>query len=82
MTNSVKTPTFLICIRNTGYTASLDLLKLYAVLPDPAAAKQGLVRIVDESHEDYLYPAAFFLPAKFGAAKRRMLAKVAKRRAA
>jgi hypothetical protein len=35
---------------------------LYEVLPDPAAAKHGLLRVVDESGEDYLYPEDFFLP--------------------
>jgi hypothetical protein len=49
-----------ICIDNEGYPASLERRKFYVMLRDPAAEKQGLFRIVDESGEDYLYPKAFF----------------------
>ena len=52
---------FAVCINNSGYEASLELRKLYEVLPDSAAAKHGQIRVVDESGEDYLYPASFFL---------------------
>lgn len=51
---------FVVCIRNTGYPASLELHKIYRVVPDAGAARDGDVRIVDESGEDYLYPAAWF----------------------
>jgi hypothetical protein len=50
-----------VCVRNEGYLASLELRKLYRVLPDAVARKRGLVRIVDESGEDYLYPEEFFI---------------------
>jgi hypothetical protein len=49
-----------VCIDNAGYPASLETRKLYVMLPDPAAEEHGLVRIIDESGEDYLYPKAFF----------------------
>ena len=49
-----------VCVGNDGYPASLEKRKLYVVLPDPAAEKQGLLRVIDESGEDYLYPKAFF----------------------
>jgi hypothetical protein len=49
-----------VCVNNDGYPASLEKRKLYVMLPDPAAEKHGLLRIVDESGEDYLYPKAFF----------------------
>jgi hypothetical protein len=52
---------FAICIRNNEHPASLELRKLYEVIPDPDAAPLGQVRIIDESGEDYLYPAADFL---------------------
>lgn len=52
---------FVVCVDNSGYKASLEPRKLYQVVPDPAAEKHGHVRIVDESGEDYLYPASFFL---------------------
>ena len=49
-----------ICLENTGYEASLESRKVYARMTDPEAAKHGQVRIVDESGEDYLYPARLF----------------------
>ena len=53
-------PRFVVCINNTGYPASLELHKIYRVLADATAARDGDVRIVDESGEDYLYPADWF----------------------
>lgn len=50
-----------ICVNNTGYEASLERRKLYSMLADADAKKHKLVRIVDESGEDYLYPESFFL---------------------
>ncbi len=55
---------FVVCIKNAGYPASLELHKIYRVLPDKDAAEDGDIRVVDESGEDYLYPAAFFAPIK------------------
>ena len=46
---------------NDGYPTSLEVRKIYQILPDAEAATQGYVRIVDESGEDYLYPAAYFI---------------------
>jgi hypothetical protein len=51
-----------VCIGNEGYPASLEKRKLYVMLRDAAAEKHGLIRIIDESGEDYLYPKAFFRP--------------------
>lgn len=51
---------FAICTDNQGYEASLELRKLYEVLPDPAATQHAQLRIIDESGEDYLYPAKSF----------------------
>lgn len=51
---------FLICTHNEGYQASLELRKLYEVLPDSRAARHTQVRVVDESGEGYLYPASYF----------------------
>ena len=53
---------FVICLRNTGYEASLEQLKLYRVISDREAEKHKLLRIVDESGEDYLFPASYFTP--------------------
>ncbi len=52
----------LVCVRNNGYEASLERWKIYQALPDRDAAKHRQVRVVDESGEDYLYPARFFAP--------------------
>ena len=51
-----------VCIKNDGYLASLEPRKIYRVLPDQQSAKHRLVRVVDESGEDYLYPADYFAP--------------------
>jgi hypothetical protein len=53
---------FAVCINNSGYPASLELHKIYRVLRDNDAAVDGDVRVVDESGEDYLYPADWFAP--------------------
>jgi hypothetical protein len=62
-------------VKNEAYPASLEVRKVYQALPDPAAASKGFVRVIDESGEDYLYPADYFvvvdLPQKaFGAFSR------------
>jgi hypothetical protein len=49
-----------VCVDNRGYRASLEKRKIYVALRDAAAEKHGLVRVVDESGQDYLYPKAFF----------------------
>jgi len=53
-------PQFVVCIHNGEYQASLELHKIYRVLPDEEAAEEGDIRIIDESGEDYLYPAEWF----------------------
>lgn len=50
---------FVLCIRNEG-ADDLELRKLYQVLPDESATKDGFIRVIDESGEDYLYPESFF----------------------
>jgi hypothetical protein len=52
---------FAICIENKGYPASLERHKIYRVLADDDAAVDGDLRIIDESGEDYLYPAEYFV---------------------
>lgn len=54
-------PKFVICTRNSGYEASLELRKLYEVVPDSTAEKHGQIRIIDESGEDYLYSPSLFV---------------------
>jgi hypothetical protein len=59
---------FAVCIRNAGYSASLELRKLYEVIEDLEAEKDQMIRIVDESGEDYLYSADRFVFAPLPAA--------------
>ena len=56
-TRKTSTPQFAICVDSSEYPASLELHKIYRVLPDEEAAKDGDLRVIDESGEDYLYPA-------------------------
>ena len=69
--------TFLVCVANDGYEASLELRKLYKVVPDTRAERLGQVRVVDESGEDYLFPESFFAPVRLPSdTKERLLAAV------
>ena len=52
---------FAICVDNTDHEASLILRKIYEIIPDELGARDDLLRIVDESGEDYLYPAEYFV---------------------
>jgi hypothetical protein len=54
---------FLLCIRNDG-ADDLEPRKVYQVLSDRSAAREGYARVIDESGEDYLYPAEYFVPVK------------------
>jgi hypothetical protein len=53
---------FVLCVDNGGYPESLEVRKVYAVLPDKRAAANDYVRVIDETGEDYLYPAKYFVP--------------------
>ena len=55
---------FAVCVNNEDYEASLEIGKVYQVLPDTKATKHRLTRVIDESGEDYLYPADWFHPVK------------------
>jgi hypothetical protein len=56
----VNTP-IAVCIQNTDAVASLEVRKIYQILPDEDAQKHNLVRVIDESGDDYLYPTSYFL---------------------
>ena len=66
---------FAVCIDNSGYPASLELHKIYLVLSDEDAAKNGDLRVIDESGEDYLYPATRFIVIELPKAVERALLK-------
>jgi len=55
---------FVVCINNEGYEASLEVGKIYRLVPDAHAAEHSMMRIVDESGEDYLYPTDYFVPVE------------------
>ena len=49
-----------VCVENEGYPVSLEKRKIYVALVDADAEEHGLLRVIDESGEEYLYPKAFF----------------------
>ena len=51
---------FVVCVKSEGYAASLELRKIYQVVADTRAEEHGLIRVIDESGEDYLYPVEYF----------------------
>jgi len=51
---------FVVCINNDGFPTSLEKRKIYVLLRDALGEKRGLVRIIDESGSDYLYPKTLF----------------------
>jgi len=53
---------FLFCVKNGGYPASLEVGKVYRSVADATAAARRLVRVIDESGEDYLYAEGYFVP--------------------
>lgn len=68
---------FAVCIKNAGYEASLERNKIYIVLPDEAAEREGDLRVIDESGEDYLFSADRFVAVDVPAAVRSSLLKTA-----
>ena len=71
----MKTQGYAVCIRNSGFDASLEVRKLYPVLEDPDAEANDLIRVIDESGEDYLYPEEYFVPIKLPQAAERAVLK-------
>ena len=69
---------FAVCVRNDGYEASLERNKIYAVLPDEEAERDGDLRVVDESGDDYLFSADRFVAIEVPAAVRASLSKAAR----
>jgi hypothetical protein len=64
MTRTVKRKRFVVCLSNDGYAASLETRKIYVALRDAEAERKGLLRVVDESGQDYLYSRERFAPLK------------------
>ncbi len=60
--STAKNSTFVVCVDKEEYPTSLEFHKIYRVLADDDAATDGDLRVIDESGEDYIYPASMFLP--------------------
>jgi len=73
----MKDSKFVICIDNADYPASLEKRKIYELLPDKDAEKIEHVRVIDESGEDYLYPASCFIDANLSKETRDAVSKAA-----
>ena len=61
-----SSPSFVACVHNQSFPASLEVRKIYEVLPDVEAAGSGYLRVIDESGDDYLYPRDYFVPMERG----------------
>jgi len=57
-----RIPRFVVCLVNRGYPTSLVVRRLYATLPDAVGKKHDMIRIIDETGDDYLYPKKMFAP--------------------
>jgi hypothetical protein len=72
MTEQKETTRFALCIRNDD-CEDLEPRKVYQLLPDEAAARDGYVRVIDESGEDYVYPRDYFVPIELPQAAEKAL---------
>lgn len=63
MTIATTDPQYAVCVRNEE-CEDLEIRKVYQILPDRRATRDGYLRVVDESGEDYLYPEAYFVPVR------------------
>jgi hypothetical protein len=65
ISNSSRAPLrgrrLVVCVNNEDYPVSLELRKIYVALPDRTASQHGMIRVIDESGEDYLFPEEFFV---------------------
>jgi len=64
MTKARKKKMFVVCLSNEGYGASLEPRKIYVAIRDAAAERDGFLRVIDESGEDYLFASERFAPLK------------------
>jgi len=74
MSSTSPVPRYVLCVSNDGYEASLVVRRVYQTLLDPEAAKHGLIRVIDESGEDYLFPKDLFAAITIPKAVSRKLA--------
>jgi hypothetical protein len=74
-TNETDQRSYAVCISNEDYPASLEVGKLYQVIPDKAAEPHGYIRVIDESGEDYGYSRDRFFPIQIPTALQEALLK-------
>lgn len=72
----VKKNRYVICINNEGHEVSLEPRKVYQVIPEPESEKHLMIRVVDETDEDYLFPADYFVPIELPEAAQKLFPKV------
>ncbi len=60
-----------VCLKNEGYDVALEKRKIYVAIPDASALKHGLMRVLDESGDDYLYPSEYFASVELPTSVRR-----------
>jgi hypothetical protein len=70
---------FVLCVENESYPASLEVLKVYRALPDAEGQRHKLIRVIDESGEDYLYPKDYFVRVDLSPAARKRFARPSER---
>jgi len=58
---------FVLCVSSGDHPASLEMRKVYRLIANPVAEAKGLMRVIDESHEDYLFPSNLFVPVALSA---------------
>ena len=73
MTTLTTKPQYAVCVRNDECD-DLEIRKIYQILPDKRGARDGYIRVLDESGEDYLYPEAYFVPLKLPQRAKRAVA--------
>lgn len=73
---------YVVCVKNTGYRASLVLRRVYKTLHDPEAQRRRLIRVVDESGDDYMYPETLFVAVELPRSAEKALAQAPWLRAA
>ena len=69
-----KRKQYVVCLKNKGYRASLVVRRIYEAIPDPEASRRGLLRVIDESGEDYLFPNDLFEAIELPTGLKRKLA--------
>ena len=66
---------YVLCVNDGGYRASLIVRRVYRVLPDVKARKHGLLRVIDDSGEDYLFPEKLFVAVELPRMAQRVVAR-------